>query len=172
MLRAGCSKGHRRRPRPLPLAENEARRGHHPSAADRRSPAQRLAVNCCGVMAGVGQRIAALAPRSSHAQESRHLRLRTSLSRTSLRFPGKVIFGRRDRARQMGSEPEVLSHRDLTPAQNAVKRGLLAPKQEISRGGGVIGGAERTRTACQARSRYRTALSRVIRRGNSAIKCR
>ena len=32
--------------------------------------------------------------------------------------------------------------------------------------------AERTRTACQARSRYRTGLSRVIRRGNSAIKCR
>jgi hypothetical protein len=30
-------------------------------------------------------------------------------------------------------------------------------------------GAERTRTVCQARSRYRTGLWRVIHRGNSAI---
>jgi hypothetical protein len=46
----------------------------------------------------------------------------------------------------MGSESEVLSHRDSTPAQNAAKRGLLARKQEISGGGGVVAGAIRTRT--------------------------
>jgi hypothetical protein len=44
----------------------------------------------------------------------------------------------------MGSESEVLSHRDSTPAQNAAKRGLLARKQEISGGGGVVAGAERS----------------------------
>jgi hypothetical protein len=47
----------------------------------------------------------------------------------------------------MGSESEVLSHRDSTPAQYAAKRGLLARKQEISASAGVIDGAIRTRTS-------------------------
>ena len=55
-------------------------------------------------------------------------------------------------------------------ATNVVDRVL--ERREISVSARVRGGAERTRTACQARSRYRTGLSRVIRRGNSAIKCR
>jgi len=44
--------------------------------------------------------------------------------------------------------------------------------REISVRPGMRGGPERTRTACQVRSRYRTVLSRVIHLGNSAIKCR
>ena len=41
--------------------------------------------------------------------------------------------------------------------------GLIAAFGEISVRTRMRGGAERTRTACQARSRYRTGLSRVIR---------
>ena len=55
---------------------------------------------------------------------------------------------------------------------NSANSGLIARFREISVRTRMRGGAERTRTACQARSRYRTGLSRVIRRGNSAIKCR
>ena len=52
-------------------------------------------------------------------------------------------------------------------ATNVVDRVL--ERREISVRTRMRGGAERTRTACQARSRYRTGLSRVIHRGNSAM---
>jgi hypothetical protein len=61
--------------------------------------------------------------RSSHAQQSRHLHLRTSLSSNQSPFPRKSDFWPQRQARQRGSKSEVLSHRDLTPArtpQNAV----------------------------------------------------
>ena len=61
---------------------------------------------------------------------------------------------------------------DKTYSQNPANSGLIAGFGEISTRTRMRGGAERTRTACQARSRYRTGLSRVIRRGNSAIECR
>ena len=72
----------------------------------------------------------------------------------------------------VASSYNSLSTGDKISLGNSANSGLVAGFREISVGVGVRGGAERTRTACQARSRYRTGLSRVIRRGNSAIKCR
>ena len=46
-------------------------------------------------------------------------------------------------------------------ARNPANSGLIAGFREISVRTRMRGGAERTRTACQARSRYRTGLSRV-----------
>ena len=50
--------------------------------------------------------------------------------------------------------------RDKISLGNPANSGLVAANEEISVSGKVRG-AERTRTACQARSRYRTGLSRV-----------
>jgi hypothetical protein len=54
----------------------------------------------------------------------------------------------------------------------AVSRGLLARSREISVCTRLRGGAERTRTACQPRSRYRTDLRPGPSGGFSVIKCR
>ena len=51
---------------------------------------------------------------------------------------------------------------DMTHTSNPANSALLAQSWEISVSEKVRGGAERTRTACQARSRYRTGLWRVI----------
>ena len=61
--------------------------------------------------------------------------------------------------------PELKAWRsgDKTYSQNPANSGLIAGFGEISVRTRMRGGAERTRTACQARSRYRTGLSRVIR---------
>jgi hypothetical protein len=54
--------------------------------------------------------------------------------------------------------------RETKPTRkNPADSGLIAGFGEISVRTRMRGGAERTRTACQARSRYRTGLSRVIR---------
>jgi hypothetical protein len=60
----------------------------------------------------------------------------------------------------------------LRRGQIAASSGRFTLNREIPVCAGLRGGAEKTRTACQARSRYRTGLSRVIQGGNSAIKCR
>jgi hypothetical protein len=87
-------------------------------------------------------------------------------------LPGNGIFKpetngpKRRRSSRHGAretKPTRRTHADL---------GLIAGFREISVRTRMRGGAERTRTACQARSRYRTGLSRVIQRGNSAMKCR
>ena len=52
--------------------------------------------------------------------------------------------------------------RDKISPGNSANSGLIARFREISVRTRMRGGAERTRTACQARSRYRTGLSRVI----------
>ena len=51
--------------------------------------------------------------------------------------------------------------RDKISLGNSANSGLIAGFREISVRTRMRGGAERTRTACQARSRYRTGLSRV-----------
>ena len=51
--------------------------------------------------------------------------------------------------------------RDKNSLNNPANSGAIAENREISVRARVRGGAERTRTPCQARSRYRTGLSRV-----------
>ena len=75
-------------------------------------------------------------------------------------------------SRKHGHEGSRTLGRDKISLANPANSGLIAENGEISVRARMRGGAERTGTACQARSRYRTGLSRVIHRGNSAIKCR
>ena len=100
----------------------------------------------------------------------------TSHSNWSLRTEGSVAGKRNFQVRDKEAETalEIQGRRwgDKTYSQNPADSGLIAGFGEISVRTRMRGGAERTRTACQARSRYRTGLSRLIRRGNSAIKCR
>src|ERR1700739_2655950 len=85
---------------------------------------------------------------------------------------GKRIFEGRDKEPERASKVQERRCGDRISLSNPPIQGLFDENREISVRPRVCGGAERTRTACQARSRYRTGLSRVIRRGNSAIKCR
>ena len=62
--------------------------------------------------------------------------------------------------------------RDNVSLSNPANSGLVAENREISIGTRVRGGAERTRTACEAPSRYRTGLSRVIPPRQFCDQCR
>ncbi len=85
---------------------------------------------------------------------------------------GKRNFQGGDKEAETALEIQGRRRRDKISLGNPANSGLIAGFREISVRTRMRGGAERTRTACQARSRYRTGLSRVIHRGNSAIKCR
>ena len=89
--------------------------------------------------------------------------------RTKVSVAGKRNFAGRDKGVETAPEDQGDHRRDMTHASNPANSALLAQSWEISVCEKVRGGAERTRTACQARSRYRTGLSRVIHRGNSAL---
>jgi hypothetical protein len=82
--------------------------------------------------------------------------LRTSLSP----FPRKSDFWGRDKLSKRRHYGIPLHSETNRPRGQRAIGGFWAQPQEISAKAGVIGGAERTRTACQARSRYRTGLSR------------
>jgi hypothetical protein len=88
---------------------------------------------------------------------------------TKVSVAGKRNFAVRDKGAETAPEDQGDHCRDMTHASNPANSALLAQRWEISVSEKVRGGAERTRTACQARSRYRTGLSRVIHRGNSAL---
>jgi hypothetical protein len=92
--------------------------------------------------------------------------------RTEVSVAGKRNFQRGDKEAETTLEIQRRRCRDKITLGNSANSGLIARFREISVRTRVRGGAERTRTACQARGRYRTGLSRVNRRGNSAIKCR
>ena len=85
---------------------------------------------------------------------------------------GKRNFEARDKGAEMAVGIHLAARRDHAPAGKPANSGLFAKSRVISVRRRLRGGAERTRTTCQARSRYRTGLLRVIHRGNSAIKCR
>ena len=97
---------------------------------------------------------------------AKELRSPTSHSNRSLRtevsVAGKRNFQGRDKEAETALEIQERRCRDKISLGNPANSGLVAGFGEISVGTRMRGGAERTRTACQARSRYRTGLSRVI----------
>ena len=100
-------------------------------------------------------------PANSRAFEPRLFELKSL-------FPGNGISWTETKAPKQARKFED-AFAETGPRKEAGQFGASAENREISVSVGVRGGAERTRTACQARSRYRTGLSRVIHRGNSAI---
>jgi hypothetical protein len=76
-------------------------------------------------------------------------------------FPGNGISWTEIKAPKQARKFED-AFAETGPRKEAGQFGASAENREISVSVGVRGGAERTRTACQARSRYRTGLSRVI----------
>src|ERR1700730_4878414 len=98
-------------------------------------------------------------------------RIRTESLRTQVSVAGKRNFKARDKRPEKAPELEAWRSGDKTYSQNPADSGLIAGFGEISVRTRMRGGAERTRTACQARSRYRTGLSRAaaaILRSNAA----
>jgi hypothetical protein len=74
---------------------------------------------------------------------------------------GKRNFEARDKGAKMAVGIHLAARRDHAPARKPANSELFAKSREISVRRRLRGGAERTRTACQARSCYRTGLSRV-----------
>jgi hypothetical protein len=95
-------------------------------------------------------------------QRRRVPHLRTSLHSGRSLFLGKVVFAGGDKTARAATIADSAETRDERRLRMPANPGLFTPSQEIFTWRGVIGGAERTRTACQARSRHRTGLSRVI----------
>jgi hypothetical protein len=89
--------------------------------------------------------------------------------RTKVSVSRKRNFVGRDKGLESAQRVQGRQGRDEVYANNPATSALVVESREISLHIGIRGGAERTRSACQARSRYRTGLSRVIPRGNSAI---
>ena len=81
--------------------------------------------------------------------------------RTEVSVAGKRNFQGRDKEAETALEIQGRRCRDKISLGNSANSGLIAGFREISVRTRMRGGAERTRTACQARSRYRTGLSRV-----------
>ena len=81
--------------------------------------------------------------------------------RTEVSVAGKRNFQGRDKEAETALEIQGRRCRDKISLGNSANSGLIAEFREISVRTRMRGGAERTRTACQARSRYRTGLSRV-----------
>jgi hypothetical protein len=75
-------------------------------------------------------------------------------------FPGKRIFEGGDKRAKLVSQSSLVLCRDKAAARKPAKWRLCGQSREISIWGRLRGGAERTQTACQARSRYRTGLRR------------
>ena len=84
------------------------------------------------------------------------------LLETKSPLPGNGIFRAEIKRPKRARRLVRAAQRQISLA-NPANSGLVAEDQEISVSRKMRGGAERTRTACQARSRYRTGLSRVIR---------
>ena len=72
--------------------------------------------------------------------------------------PRRGLRGR-DKGAETAPEIQSTARRDKMRARIPASSGLFAMNREISVRLRLRGGAERTRTACQARSRYRTGLS-------------
>src|ERR1700688_2485204 len=89
--------------------------------------------------------------------------------RTAVSVSGKRDFTGRDKGAATAPQFRNAFYGDQTRTREPAHWRLLERRREISGSARVRGGAERTRTPCQARSRYRTGLSRVIHRGNSAL---
>ena len=68
---------------------------------------------------------------------------------------GKRNFEARDKGAEMAVGIHLAARRDHAPAGKPANSGLFAKSRVISVRRRLRGGAERTRTACQARSRYR-----------------
>jgi hypothetical protein len=71
---------------------------------------------------------------------------------------GNVIFQGRDKDPETAPAIQWAECRDKMRARIAASSGLFALNREISICAGLRGGPERTRTACQPRSRYRTYI--------------
>ncbi len=80
---------------------------------------------------------------------------------TEVSVAGKRNFHGGDKKAETALEIQGRRRRDKISLGNPVDSGLIAGFGEISVRARMRGGAERTRTACQARSRYRTGLPRV-----------
>jgi hypothetical protein len=76
------------------------------------------------------------------------------------------------KAPERALEVQLTVCRDKMRARIPASSGLFTSNREISVCLRLRGGAERTRTACQPRSRYRTDLRPGPSGGFSAIKCR
>ena len=81
--------------------------------------------------------------------------------RTEVSVAGKRNFQGRDKEAETALEIQGRRCRDKISLGNSANSGQIAGFREISVRTRMRGGAERTRTACQARSRYRIGLSRV-----------
>ena len=79
--------------------------------------------------------------------------------RTEVSVAGKRNFQGRDKEAETALEIQGRRCGDKISLGNSANSGLIAGFREISVRTRMRGGAERTRTACQARSRYRTGLS-------------
>jgi hypothetical protein len=77
---------------------------------------------------------------------------------------GNAIFQGRDKDPETAPAIQWADCRDKMRARTAASSGLFALNREISVCVRLRGGAERTRTACQPRSRYRTDLRPVANR--------
>jgi hypothetical protein len=93
---------------------------------------------------------------------------RVSGHRRSL-FPGNGIFWDRDSGVEKARHIRPIVGRDKIPARKPTNSALFARHREISVCMGLRGGAERTRTACQPRSRYRTDLRPLVVRREAVI---
>ena len=71
---------------------------------------------------------------------------------------GNAILRGRDKGSERALEIQSTDCRDKMRARIAASSGLFALNREISGCAGLRGGSERTRTACQPRSRYRTYI--------------
>src|ERR1700686_5930281 len=79
-------------------------------------------------------------------------RIRTDSLRTKVSVAGKRNFQGRDKEAETASKVQGRRCRDKVSLNNSANSGLVAENEEISVGGRMRGGAERTRTPCQARS--------------------
>jgi hypothetical protein len=77
------------------------------------------------------------------------------------------FWAQRQPGREIAHKPETVSAENETPRQIARQWRVFGRLQEMPRFERVRGGPERTRTACQARSRYRTGLWPAITRINA-----
>ena len=100
--------------------------------------------------------------RPAGASLSRLCRTALNRIRTAVSVAGKRNIEGRDKEAETASKVQGRRCRDKISLSNPANSGLVAENREISVRARMRGGAERTRTGCQARSRYRTGLSRVI----------
>jgi hypothetical protein len=127
--------------------------GHVPPRRARRQPRPRAAKHTGAPLhASPTCRWNGPASTTCSAFQLNNPRIRTVSLRTKVSVAGKRNFQGRDKEAETAWKVQGPRCRDKASLNNPANSGLVSENQEISVSGRMRGGAERTRTPCQARS--------------------